>query len=497
MNTESQTPLMVVIVGSGFSGIGMAVKLRQARIADFIVFEKAERIGGTWRDNTYPGAGCDIPSPLYSFSFEQNFDWPRFFSTQADILRYQQHVIEKHGLMQHIRLNCEVQRASFDEASGLWNIETSQGDKVAARVLVTATGQLNRPAYPKIAGLELFRGKMFHSARWNHDYDLCGKRIGIVGTGASAIQFVPHVVTKAAHVTLFQRTPPYILPKLDRQFTGFDRWLYRTVPAVRSLSRGIVFVLLELMGFALLKFRPLAAAIKGACLVHLWLRVRDPELRRKLTPNYVFGCKRFLVDSKFYGAVTQPNVKLITKCITQIGSNYIQTDDGVKHAVDAIILGTGFASQDFIAPMKVYGLKGQELNAAWSEGAYAYRGITVSGFPNLFLLYGPNTNLGYSSIIYILESQIRYAMGAIKTLHRAPGTFVDIKSEVQQRFNDNLQQSLRKSVWGGSCSSWYITANGKVTSNWSGLAFTYRIITRYFDSQNYQWSLAKVQRRLG
>ncbi|MBW4553314.1 MAG: NAD(P)/FAD-dependent oxidoreductase [Aphanocapsa sp. GSE-SYN-MK-11-07L] len=491
MNSEFPPPLMVVIVGSGFAGIGMAIKLRQAGVNDFMILERAEGVGGTWRDNTYPGAGCDIPSPLYSFSFEPDFDWPRLFSAQADILRYQQHLVEKYRLKSQIRLNCEVKQANFDQTTALWTVQTSQGDLIRARVLVSATGQLNRPAYPKIPGLEAFQGQMFHSARWNHNYDLTGKRVGIIGTGASAIQFIPTVVAQADQVVLFQRTPPYILPKSDRAFTGRDRWLHHTFPVIRSLLRWRIYGSLELFGLAILKFRPLAAIVKEICLAHLWLRVRDPELRRKLTPTYPLGCKRFLVDSKFYPAVSQPNVQLVTAGIIQVGADDVQTDDGAKHRLDALIFGTGFAAQDFIAPMQIYGLKGQELNAVWREGASAYLGISVSSFPNFFMLYGPNTNLGHNSIIVMLESQIHYIMGAIATLQRSPDAFLDLKSEVQQRFNDRLQQSLHQTVWSGDCSSWYKNPNGKITNNWPGLATTYRNLTRNFDQQNYQLKLAR------
>jgi cation diffusion facilitator CzcD-associated flavoprotein CzcO len=491
-DAKLQQPLTAVIVGTGFGGIGMAIKLRQAGITDFVILEKSHQIGGTWRDNTYPGAACDVPSPLYSFSFEQDFDWPRFYSRQPDIHRYQQHCVDKYGLMPYVRLATEVRRASFDEPSGLWQIETSQGDVVLARAFITATGQLNRPAYPKIPGLETFRGKVFHSSRWDHAHDLTGKRVGIIGTGASAIQFVSHVVEKAGHVTLFQRTAPYVLPKPDRKITRVEHWLHRKVPALRKLVRGTVYSMFESLGVGLLKFQPVLAPMKALWALHLRLTIKDPALRAKLTPDYAIGCKRILFDNTYYRALAKPNVDVVTGGIKEIGENYVVTDDGTKHEVDTLILGTGFAASGFLAPMEVRGRENRELSAAWRDGAEAYLGITVSGFPNLFMLYGPNTNLGHNSIVYMLESQIQYVKDALARLRAAPGTSFDVKPDVQSRFNEKVQHDLRNTVWAEGCKSWYIGASGKNTNNWSGFTFTYRGLTRRFDVVNYQVMPAKT-----
>ena len=483
--TERETPT-AVIVGGGFGGIGMAIKLRQIGITDFVMLEKSGEVGGTWRDNTYPGAACDVPSPLYSFSFAQDFDWPRFYSGHEDIHRYLAHCVAKYGLMPHVRLNCEIQRASFDEDQGLWKIETARGETVWARTLITATGQLNRPAQPKIPGLESFRGKRFHSARWDHGHDLAGRRVGVIGTGASAIQFVPHVVEKAAHVVLFQRTAPYVLPKPDRPIPAFENWLYRRVPLLGKLVRATVYGIFESLGIGLFKFRPALAPLRGLWSLHLRWTIKDPELRRKLTPDYPFGCKRLLFENNYYPALTKPHVTLVTQNIQSIGEDHVLTSDGVKHEIDTLILGTGFAASDFLAPMEIRGRQGQELGAVWREGAQAYLGITVSGFPNLFMLYGPNTNLGHNSIIYMLESQIRYVTDAIAQLCAQPDISFDVKPDIQHRFNTRLQQALESTAWAEGCKSWYINPHGKITNNWSSFTFTYRRLTRRFDAASYQ-----------
>ncbi|MGO9943656.1 MAG: flavin-containing monooxygenase [Rhodoblastus sp.] len=478
-------PLTAAIIGTGFGGIGMAIKLRQAGITDFVMLEKSDRIGGTWRDNTYPGAACDVPSPLYSFSFEQDFDWPRFYSGQSDIHRYQQHCVDKYGLTPHVRFHSEVRRADFDGQRGLWRIETSQGEVVLARALITATGQLNRPAYPKIQGLEKFRGKIFHSSRWDHGHDLSGRRVGVIGTGASAIQFLAPVAEQAGQVTLFQRTAPYVLPKPDRKITAFEHWLHRKAPPLRKLVRGTVYSIFETLGVGLLKFRPVLAPLKSAWSAHLRLTIKDPALRAKLTPDYPIGCKRILFDNTYYRALARPNVEVETGRIKEVGEDGVVTEDGVKHEIDTLILGTGFAASGFLAPMEIHGRDGRELSAAWRDGAEAYLGVTVSGFPNLFMLYGPNTNLGHNSIVYMLESQIQYVKEAIVGLRAAPGTSFDVKADVQNGFNASLQRALRNTVWAEGCKSWYFD-KGKNVNNWGGFTFTYRRLTRRFDLASYQ-----------
>lgn len=477
---------MAVIVGTGFGGIGMAIKLREAGITDFVVLEKSDQIGGTWRDNTYPGAACDVPSPLYSFSFEQDFDWPRFYSQQPDIHRYLLHCATRYGLMSHIRLNTQVQRARFDEANGLWLIDTTCGATLHARAFITAVGQLSNPAYPNLPGLDSFRGKVFHSARWDHSYDFRGKRVAIVGTGASAIQFIAPVANQAAHATVFQRSAAYVLPKPDRRTTRAEYWLYRKIPFLRKLLRDTVYCAHELLGVGLFKFPLLLSPIMALWKLHLRLSIKDPALRATLTPGYPIGCKRILLDNTYYRALAQPNVNVKAGAVREVGATMIVADDGTPHEVDAVILGTGFTASDFLTPMEIRGRDDRELNATWSDGAEAYLGITVNGFPNFFMLYGPNTNLGHNSIVYMLECQIAYVIDALCHLRAAPAISFDIKPHVQSAFNQKLHHALGKSVWSQGCSSWYLNAKGKHTNNWSGSTFKYRRLTRRFDIANYE-----------
>jgi cation diffusion facilitator CzcD-associated flavoprotein CzcO len=364
-------------------------------------------------------------------------------------------------------------------------VETSTGESLLTHTLITATGQLNRPADPKIPGIEKFRGKTFHSARWDHDHDLAGRRVGVIGTGASAIQFVAHVAERAGHMTLFQRTAPYVLPKPDRKITRAEHWMHRNIPLARKFVRGTVYSIFESLGVGLLKFRPVLAPLAAAWSAHLKLTIKDPALRAKLTPDYPIGCKRILFDNTYYRALSRPNVAVETGGIKEVGETYVVTDDGARHDVDTLIFGTGFAASGFLAPMEIRGRGGQELSAAWREGAEAYLGVTVTGFPNLFMLYGPNTNLGHNSIVYMLESQIQYIKEAIVGLRATPGASYDVKPEVQSGFNTTLQHALANTVWAEGCKTWYVGANGKNTNNWSGFTFTYRKLTRRFDLAAY------------
>ncbi len=479
-------PLSVAIVGTGFAGIGMAIRLKQAGIHDFVMFEREGRIGGTWRDNTYPGAACDVPSVLYSFSFEPGFAFPRFYARQPDILAYQEHCVRKHGLEAHVRLNCGVRSARWNGATACWRIETTTGELISARALVTATGQLGTPKLPDILGLDSFAGPSFHSARWNHDVALEGRRVAVIGTGASAAQFLPHVVERAAKVTLFQRTPPYILPRPDRPAPRWESWLYGHVAPLRWLSRGIVYSVHESLGLTLYALPLFGAVMRRVCLAHLWLRVRDPGLRRKLTPGYALGCKRILVDNGFYTAVAKPNCEVVTQSIARIGPDHVETADGTRHPADVLIVATGFASQTFTGTFEIAGRDGRTLADAWRNGAYAYRGVSVHGFPNLFMLYGPNTNLGHNSILYMMESQIRYVLGALRELQRAPGTALEVSREAETEWNEALQRALGHTVWTtGGCRSWYQGPDGRITSNWSGATFSYRQAVRRFDAEHY------------
>lgn len=478
MSPIPATSVRIAIIGSGFGGLGMAIRLKQADIDDFVILEKAAELGGTWRDNAYPGAACDVPSHLYSYSFEPKFDWSYRFAPQAEILDYLRHCAHKYDLLPHIRFNTEVRAARFDERSQRWTIETSSGARFDAQVLVTACGQLNRPAYPDLTGLESFQGKSFHSARWDHDYDFAGKRVAVIGTGASAIQFVPRLATQAAQLTLFQRSAPYVLPKPDRPYRPWEQRLLRRFPLLHRISRAKIYSLYETRVFGFTLLTAVMRVMKWRWAHYLRRSVPDPMLRAKLVPDYPMGCKRILLANDYYPALTRPNVEVVTDAIREVRAHGIVDASGREHPVDAIVYGTGFKATEFLAPMTITGRDGRELHEAWRDGAEAYLGITVAGFPNLFLLYGPNTNLGHSSIVYMLESQIGYVMQCLATLERRRLASLEVRPEVQNRFNRWLQRQIRRSVWSQGCQSWYMTASGKQTNNWPGFTFIYRFLTR-------------------
>jgi cation diffusion facilitator CzcD-associated flavoprotein CzcO len=475
----------VVIIGAGFGGIGMAIRLRRAGVRDVVVLEKAAGLGGTWRDNVYPGAACDIPSHLYSFSFERR-DWSRKFAPQEEILGYLRDCAAKYGI--EPRFGQEVEEASFDEERGLWRVRTTAGEELTARAVVAACGQLNRPAYPGVPNA--FGGTAFHSARWNHGYDLRGKRVAVIGTGASAIQFVPHVAEQAEQVHVFQRTPPYVVDKADRPYTGWERRLLRWVPALRTLSRMRTYARLEANGLAFISVPRLMRLAEQAFRQGLAEKIPDDALRTALTPEYVMGCKRVLFSDDYYPALRRPGVELVTEPIERISETGVVTADGRERTVDAVIYGTGFRAHDFVAPMSIRGLGGRELNDAWREGAEAYLGIAVSGFPNLFLIYGPNTNLGHNSIIYMLESQIRYVLGCVKAINRKDLRWIDVRPDVQDAFNHELQARMRTTIWNRGCTSWYQTADGRHVNNWPGFTFAYRRATRRPDLADFRVSAA-------
>ena len=486
----------IAIVGAGFGGLGMAIQLRKAGITDFVILEKARSIGGVWRDNTYPGAACDIPSHLYSYSFAQRFRWSRVYAPRRDIYRYLQECFREYGLARHLHLECEVKSTRYDEVRGVWRLHTTAGASLQARVLITATGQLNRPAYPDIPGLQAFGGKVFHSARWDHRYDLRGKRVAIVGTGASAIQFTPRVARRAAQVYLFQRSAAYVLPKLDHRFSLLQHRLFDALPFLYRAARATVYALYETLGIGFVSWRPAMQPLRAAAMWNMRRAIKDPELRRKLTPDYPLGCKRVLFSNDYYPALTRSNVELITAGIASAGTTGLRTADRREYEVDAIILGTGFAAAELLAPMEIIGRAGVRLTEAWRGGPEAYLGLAVAGFPNLFMLYGPNTNLGHNSIIYMLESQIRYVMQAIAHLNSMPGACLEVRAQAQTRYNRRLQQALARTVWSDGCRSWYINAQGRVISNWSGFTFTYRRMTRKFDPSLYEPIGAKAPQSL-
>ena len=468
----------VAIIGAGFGGIGLGIQLLRAGIDTFTILEKADGVGGVWRDNSYPGLTCDVPSHLYSFSFEPKHDWSRRYPRREEILEYLEHCTDKYGVREHLRLGTEVAECVFDEGAARWRIRTTSGDELETDFLVTATGQLSLPAYPEIPGLDRFRGEMFHSARWNHDYELAGKRVASLGTGASAIQYVPEVAPVVEKLYVFQRSPAWIVPKPDRPYRPRQKALFKWVPWLQRLNRWSVYWRFEALILALTKASWLAKPFVAGYERRLRQEIPDPEVRAKLLPDYPLGCKRILISNDFLPTLARPNVELVSDAIREVGADRIVTADGVEREVDAIVFGTGFKTTDFLAPMAIRGLHGRDLNDAWRDGAEAYLGIAVSGFPNMFMLYGPNTNLGVGSIVFMLESQIGYVIQAMQGLLRNGARWMDVEPDAQSKFNREVQQRLDDSVWTAGCHNWYQTESGKVVSNWPGFTFEYRRLTR-------------------
>ena len=466
----------------------MAAALRKAGIEDFILLEKAHDIGGVWRENRYPGAACDVPSHLYSFSFHPNPDWSRKFAPQAEILAYLQDFASRFDLRRHIRFGAEVRSVAFDDAASHWQVTLTDGTVLQTQFVVTAMGQLSRPALPDIPGRSEFTGRAFHSANWDQDLDLRGKRVAVIGTGASAIQFVPIVADQAASLTVFQRSPAYILPRPDRAHTRLERAFFKRMPwALRLLRLGIYLKYeVRVVAFTRLKglMRPLG---EKPFLKLLGRQISSADLRKKMTPDYPVGCKRILLSSDYLAAFDRPTVRLETADIRRITATGIGTQDGQQHAVDVIIYGTGFATQEFLAPLEITGRRGKRLRDAWATGAKAHLGIMVPDFPNFFMLYGPNTNLGHNSIIYMLESQIAHVMRCLKQMDRSKATHVEVADEAYQRSTAGVQRELARTVWAG-CKSWYVDARGHNGSNWPRSTLTYRWLTRWRTLDAYRFT---------
>ncbi|MFM0111222.1 NAD(P)/FAD-dependent oxidoreductase [Paraburkholderia nemoris] len=481
----------IAIVGSGFAGIGMAIRLQQMGITSFAIYEAAGDVGGTWRDNTYPGAACDVPSHLYSFSFEPNPAWSRAFGSQAEIFAYLKHCARKYGVDRYVRCNARVASARFDEARQTWQVEIDSNgtrESIEADVVIAASGPLSRPAMPKITGLERFEGKLFHSARWDHDYPLEGKRVAVIGTGASAIQFVPQIQPRVAQLELFQRTAPWIMPKPNKPVGPRAHWLFRHLPFTQRFVRNAIYWQLESRAIAFVVNPKLMKLPMKFGLSYLERRVKDPALRAKLTPNYRLGCKRVLLSSDYYPALSQPNVDVVTTGIREIVADGIVTNDGMHHQADAIICGTGFQVNDVGAPFDVTGLDGADLGAMWlRDGPEAYLGTSIANFPNFFMIVGPNTGLGHNSMIYMIESQVQYIADCLRVLRRRKARTMTLLPDVQRDFNARLQKEMQHSVWVSGCHSWYQTKSGKVTALWPGFTFSFRKRTRRVRPQDYRF----------
>lgn len=493
LHDETRVPhVRVAILGAGFSGLGMAIRLKQRGESDFVVIERASEIGGTWRDNTYPGCACDIPSHLYSFSFALNPRWSRMYSPQSEIRDYLRRCARRFGILPHIWWENELSDATWSEDEQCWHITTSQRQLVAD-MLILGHGPLCEPSLPRIPGIERFKGTLFHSARWRHDYDLTNKRVAVIGTGASAIQFVPHIQPQVASLTLFQRTPPWILPRLDHPIPTWQHKLFSILPLAQHLVRARMYWEHELTALGMVYKTDMLE--KGALLArrHLEQQVPDPILREKLTPHYAMGCKRILLSDDFYPALTQPNAEVVTEHISEVREHSIITSDGTEREVDAIICGTGFHVTDTEFAHHIHGRGGLALADNWREGTHAYLGTSVAGFPNMFLLIGPNTGLGHNSMVYMIESQVTYILDCLRSMRRHEAREVEVRPASETRYNEEMQHRMQGTVWASGCVSWYLDARGHNTTLWPGFTFEFRHRTRRFDPQAYDLRPARSE----
>jgi cation diffusion facilitator CzcD-associated flavoprotein CzcO len=476
----------VVILGTGFGGLGMALRLEQQGDTDLVILEKAASVGGTWRDNTYPGAACDVRSHLYWLSFTSRPEWSKTYCDQPEILHNIELLAEQSGLLPKIRFNTEVIDATWDDAKLLWRIRTAANEVILARHFVAAWGQLNRPSFAGIEGRGNFKGALFHSARWQHEVPLAGKRVACIGVGPSAAQFIPEVAKVAGQLTVFQRSPNYVVPRLDRPYTADEQRVFHAVPATRDASRQAIYADHESWYEAMRLNTPKAAEFTFMARAQLESQVADPVLREKLWPNYPIGCKRIIIADDYYPALVRPNVRLETTAIAGIEAAGVRTRDGTLHEFDVIIFGTGFETETLLGVADIKGRGGKSLRETWKPVPEAYLGIHVSGFPNLHILYGPNTNLGHNSIILMMECQIDYTLRLLKAARAQGAQAVDVKPEVMAAYNVQLQKDLAGSSWAGSCTSWYKHADGRISNNWSGSVEDYRKRTGVFDIAEYE-----------
>jgi cation diffusion facilitator CzcD-associated flavoprotein CzcO len=483
----------IAVVGAGFSGIAMAVGLMRRGHHDFVVLERAGEVGGTWRDNSYPGCACDVPSHLYSFSFAPNPNWSSTFSPQEEIQDYLRDVAREQDVLPYIVFDCAVQAADWDDDAQLWRLRTSRGERTANK-LVSAAGALSEPAIPDIPGLDEFPGPVFHSAEWDHEHDLTGERVAVVGTGASAIQFVPQIQPKVGRLHLFQRTAPWITPRRARPITKLERAVYRHVPGAQRLMRRGIYWARELYAIPMLKVQ-LARVIRLVAKAHMRKQVPDARLRRRLTPDYEPGCKRVLISNDYFPSLAQSNVELATDGITEVRGRTIVSDDGTEREVDTIILGTGFHVTDLPIAEMIRGRDGRSLAEHWDGSLQAHRGTTVAGFPNLFFLLGPNTGLGHTSIVFMSEVQAGYILDALDRMRAEDLATVEARREAQEAWNAEVQRRMKGTVWtAGGCKSWYLDAKGRNTTLWPDFTFRFRSALAQFDPAEYRLGAARPAR---
>ncbi len=495
MSKQANQP-HVTIIGSGVGGICMAMQLIRHGRNNFTILEKAEDIGGTWRDNDYPGCACDVPSHFYSFSFETRGNWSRVYPARKEIHAYLNELTEKYRLRKKTRFNSELLSAKFDEKSQKWNLTLTNGDVLTTDVVVTALGQLNRPKVPEINGQNDFEGAIFHSAEWQHDAPISGKKVAVIGNGPSAAQFIPEVAKVADHLTVFQRSPCHVVPRNDKEYGAIAKFLL-AFPAVRRAYRGLLYYAIE-KNFTvfneiknarlLIKLFNLPGDLTKIIADHFDEQVKDPALREILKPDYPVGCKRVVISDEYLPALQRENVTVEVSGIEKITKTGIQTKDGHLHEFDSIVYGTGFASTEFLAPLDVSGTQGTDLNKAWKDGAEAYLGITMPNFPNFFMLYGPNTNLGHNSIIFMIECQVTYVLSCLEKMEAQNATSMDLKPSAMAEFADFLKARMDTSVFVKECDSWYKNESGKVTNNWPEFTYVYQDATQAAKEEDYEFS---------
>jgi cation diffusion facilitator CzcD-associated flavoprotein CzcO len=477
----------VAVVGGGFGGVGAAVMLRRAGYGDVTVFERGERVGGVWHHNTYPGAACDVPSHLYEFSFAPNPRWSRRYAPQAEIQAYLEDVARRHGVLERIRTSTEVHSARWDGDRSKWVLETSRGPH-EADVLITACGQLSVPAVPSIPGLESFGGPAFHTAQWRPEVEIAGKRVAVVGTGCSAIQVVPAIQPIVGRVDIYQRSPGWTFPKMDFAYRERTQRLFERFPILQRLDRAAIFAFMELGAAAMTRRRWLLRPFRAVARRQINGAIEDRELRRKVTPSDEVGCKRVMLTDEWYPALTRPNVELVTDRIAEVTTTGIRTEDGTERPADVLVLATGFNSHGFVAPMEIVGAGGRTLASEWAEVPRAYLGTSVPGFPNMFLLYGPNTNGGTGSVVFVIEAAMRHVIAALGELGRADARTIEVRRETAAEFDRALRAALTATVWHTGCTNWYVDENGNDPNQWPWLWSTYRRRTARIEPGAYELS---------
>ncbi|OHT79312.1 4-hydroxyacetophenone monooxygenase [Mycobacteroides chelonae] len=488
--------ISVAIIGAGFAGIGAAIRLKDKGITDFAIFERGDTVGGTWRDNTYPGAACDIPSRLYSYSFAPNAEWSHTYSGSGEILGYIDQMVESSALGPYIRFGHNVVGLTYDEAAGEWTVEFEGQESVRARTVIMASGPLANVSFPAIPGLESYEGHKIHSARWDHDYDFTGKRVAVVGTGASAVQIIPELVKSAEMVKVFQRTPGWVLPRVNRATGGRLKQLYRNWPLSQRLARAAWFWGHESVAMGVVWDTPFTRVVEAVSSAHRRMQVKDPWLRRQLTPDFSAGCKRLLMTSDYYPALQAENCKLVTWPIARLAPKGIRTVEGIEHQFDCIVFATGFDVCKAGTPFPVTGIDGRDLATEWSGGAYAFRSVAVSGYPNLFLTFGPNSGPGHSSALVYMEAQINYITDAIAAVVNNGWKSVEPRPEIQESYNQDIQRRLQSTTWNSGCQSWYLTDDGFNATMFPGFATQYVNQLKRFDLQDYKITVSNASDEL-